>query len=103
MTTTFEPNLLDAMLRMLQRKGIPAVSVPAYRECSYNIGYCSTCNEMVTEVRIYYNLRSGSPRFWDYYGDLGRLIRRLTDEPAERAALEAVAVPGSGDLGHGLR
>lgn len=71
--TTFEPALLEAMLRMLQRRGIPAVSVPAYRECSYNIGYCGTCSEIVTEVWVYYNLRSGSPRVWDFCGDFERL------------------------------
>ncbi len=94
---TFEPALLEAMLRMLQREGIPAVSVPAYRECSYNIGYCGTCSEIVTEVWIYYNLRGGSPRVWNFCGDLGELIRDLADEPAERGALEAVAVRETDD------
>jgi hypothetical protein len=89
---TFEPALLEAMLRMLQREGIPAVSVPAYREVSYNAGYCVTCSEIRTEVWIYYNLRTGSPRVWDFCGDLGVLIRDLTDEPAEQGALEAAAV-----------
>jgi hypothetical protein len=46
----------------------------------------------VTEVRIYYNLRTGSPRVWDFFGDLGELIRKLTDEPTEQAVLEAGAV-----------
>jgi hypothetical protein len=94
---TFEPALLEAMLAMLQRKGIQAVSVPAYRECSYNIGYCPTCSEIVTEVWIYYNLRSGSPRVWDFCGDLGELIRELTDAPTELATLEAGAVRETDD------
>lgn len=86
MTTTFEPGLLDAMLRMLQRRGVPAVAVPAYRECSYNIGYCETCSEIVTEVRVYWNNRLGALAHWDYYGDLGELIRELTDEPEKMLA-----------------
>jgi hypothetical protein len=93
----FDVSLLEAMLAMVKRKGVDAVAVPAYRERSYNIGYCVTCSEYVTEVRIYYVHRSGSPGHWDFSGDLGELIRALTEEPEVRAKWVETAIRGEDD------
>jgi hypothetical protein len=79
----FEAGLLEAMLSMIQGRGFDAVAVTGYRERSYNIGYCETCSEMVTEVRIYYLRKDGSPGEWEYLGDLGELIRELTPEASQ--------------------
>lgn len=60
--------LLDAMLAMLQRDkaNLYAVAVTGYQECSYNIGYCPTCSDVCTDVRIYFTHRDGSPWHWDF-------------------------------------
>jgi hypothetical protein len=82
---TEPPELLDAMLAMIRRKGCDAVKVTGYRERSYNIGYCETCSEMVTDVRIFYVKADGSEAHYQAeYTDLGELIRQLTDDPGRR-------------------
>jgi hypothetical protein len=87
------------MLAMLQRRRLPAVAVTGYAEASWNIGYCGTCSECVTGVRIYYRDAAGTAHEFDEeYSDLGALIRELTDDPAEVVALDAVAVREPDDL-----
>ncbi len=91
--------LLDAMLRMLQRYKVLAVAVTGYTEASYNIGYCGTCSETVTSVRIFYRRADGTDAHWDAeYGDLGELIRELTKDPDEQAAFDAVAIREDDEL-----
>ncbi len=94
-----DQSLLDAMLAMMQRRGIPAVEVTDYAEASYNIGYCGTCSEIATSVRIFYRTNDGRDLHWDEeYDDLGQLIRELTDDPARREALGTVAVRQDDEL-----
>lgn len=98
MTRPDQP-LLDAMLGLIQRYKVPAVEVTGYDEASHNIGYCHTCSEIVTSVRIHYRTSDGTIGHWDEeYNDLGALIRELTDDPAERTAFDAVAVREDEDL-----
>jgi hypothetical protein len=82
---TEPPELLGAMLSMIRRKGCEAAQVTGYRERSYNIGYCETCSDLVTDVRIYYRRPDGAEAHYqcDYTG-LGELIRELTDDPGQR-------------------
>lgn len=82
---TEPPELLDAMLAMIRRKGCNAERVTGYRERSYNIGYCETCFEMVADVRIYYVGPDGTEAHHQCeYTGLAALIRELTDNPARR-------------------
>jgi hypothetical protein len=77
--------LLLAMQAMLRRKDVDAAEVIGYRERSYNIGYCETCSELVTDVRIYYRRGDGTEAHYQVeYTDLGELIRKLTDIPDEQ-------------------
>ena len=96
---TFEPSLLEAMLRYVRNKrgAEDAVAVMAYRERSFNLGYCETCSELWTTVRIWFNRRSGALDFYGYAGDFGQFIRDLTDEPAQRGQWEATAQRESED------
>lgn len=81
---TEPPELLEAMLAMLRRKGRQAERVTGYRERSYNIGYCETCSEMVSDVRIYYVCADGTEAHYQcQFDSLGDLIRELTNEPGQ--------------------
>lgn len=81
------PALLDAMLAMIRRKGCTAEAVTGYRERSYNIGYCETCNDLVTDVRIYYRQPDGTEAHYQVeYTGLADLIRELTDDPDQRGS-----------------
>lgn len=75
------------MLRMIRLRGHrDAAVVTGYRERSYNIGYCETCSEMVTDVRIYYRTDGGADTYYQVgYKDLGKLIRELTGGDTEQA------------------
>lgn len=83
---TEPPELLDAMLAWLRRRGRQAERVTGYLERSYNVGYCETCSELVTEVRIFYVQPDGTEAHHQVeYQDLGRLIRELTSDADEQA------------------
>lgn len=89
--TDAPPGLLVAMRGLMLRRGVPVAAVTGYREVSFNIGFCETCSETVTNVRVYYVADSGGRGVWDYMGDFGELIRALTDDEDERAAFDAAA------------
>lgn len=92
------PGLLAAMLAMIQSKGVSAAQVTGYRERSYNIGYCGTCSEMTSDVRIYYRSTSGADAYYQApFTDLGELIRELTKDDAKRQAWDATALRESED------
>lgn len=90
---TEPPSLLDAMLAMIRRDGCEdAARVLGYRERSYNIGYCETCSEMVSEVRIYYRRENGTEDHYEVgYTRLGEVIRALTDDPDTARAWDEAA------------
>lgn len=90
---TQPPELLDAMLAMIRRKGrTDAKRVTGYRERSYNIGYCETCSEIVADVRIYYRRTDGTETHYQVqYTNLGQLIRELTDDQGEQGVWDAAA------------
>jgi hypothetical protein len=78
---TEPPELLEAMLAMIRRKGCDAAQVTGYRERSYNIGYCETCSDLVTDVRIHYHKPDGTEAHYQVeYTGLAELIRELTDD-----------------------
>lgn len=83
--STEPQGLLDAMLPYIQQRGsADAVRVKGYRERSYNLGYCETCWEMVTEVRIFYVTADGTEKHYQVeYQSLGSLICDLTKEQDE--------------------
>jgi hypothetical protein len=82
---TEPPELLEAMLAMIRRKGCNAEKVTGYQEKSYNIGYCETCSEMVADVRIFYVTPEGAEDHYQVrYTSLGELIRELTDDRLEQ-------------------
>ncbi len=84
---TEPPALLDAMFAMLRRRVglVDGDRVTGYRERSYNIGYCETCSDLVTDVRIYYERADGrSGHYQVEYTGLAELIRELTDDPEQR-------------------
>lgn len=84
---TEPPELLAAMLAMIRRKGCDAAEVTGYRERSYNIGYCETCSDLVTDVRIYYRRTDGTDAHYQVeFTGLGELIRELTDDPHQFGA-----------------
>lgn len=85
--------LLLAMQAMLRSKGRDVAEVIGYRERSYNIGYCETCYDMVTDVRIYYRQADGTEAHYQVeYTDLGELIRELTATPDEAKAWNDAAL-----------
>ena len=91
-------SLLGAMLAYIRREGCDAAEVVGYRERSYNIGYCETCNDLVTEVRIFYTRTDGTDAHFQVdYTDLGELIRKLTDDPGQVTAWNAQATRESDD------
>lgn len=89
---TEPPELLDAMLAMIRRKGCEAARVTGYRERSYNMGYCETCSEMTADVRVYYVRPDGAEAHYqcDFTG-LAELIRELADDPGQRKAWDETA------------
>lgn len=96
---TQPPDLLDAMLAMIRREGrTDAECVTGYRERSYNIGYCETCSEILTDVRIYYRRADGTDAHYQVqYTDLGQLIRELTDDQDEQGVWDAAATHESSE------
>ena len=91
-------SLLDSMLRLIRSKGVQADRVTGYRERSYNIGYCETCYDMASDVRIYYVQADGTEGHWQAdYTSLGDLIRELTDDDGQRALWDRTAVHESED------
>jgi hypothetical protein len=91
-TGTGPPELLEAMLGYVRRRGHQAERVTGYLERSYNIGYCETCSEMISEVRIFYARPDGSEGHHQVeYQGLAELIRELTDDPATTLAWKATA------------
>jgi hypothetical protein len=55
-----------------------------FQQRTVDIGYCSTCAELVTSVWIDYRLEDDVERHWEYIGDFGALIRELTDAGYDR-------------------
>lgn len=53
--------------------------VVAFDQGRRDIGSCDTCSYTETFVRIWYRTTSGTTETYDYVGDLGELIRVLTD------------------------
>lgn len=71
--------LYDAMERFLATKGVTDVDVYGFRQQTVDIGYCSTCSELVTSVWIQYRDDNDAEGVYEYIGDFGELIRKLTD------------------------
>lgn len=78
--TDYVWRLYDAMERFLATKGITDVDVHGFRQQTVDIGYCSTCSELVTSVWIQFRGEDDTEREYEYIGDFGELIRALTDE-----------------------
>jgi hypothetical protein len=53
--------------------------VLAFEQDCRTVGACETCAYTETFVRIWYRTGRGTTDIYDYVGDLGELIRALTD------------------------
>ncbi len=77
----FRDSLYDAMTTLLHdRLDVPDVAeVLALEPDSRTRGCCETCEYTEVFVRISYRTTGGGMSTYDYLGDLGQLIRALTD------------------------
>ncbi len=77
----FQAALLEAMANYLYRRcGIENVAeVTAFEDGTEGGGYCETCAWEEAVVYIDYTTSDGTKDRYTYRGDLGELIRALTD------------------------
>ncbi len=76
----FKETLFAEMAEYLRKCGVPDVAtVVAFEQDTRGGGYCNTCywEEIIVEIR--YRTGSGDEETYTYSGDLGELVRALTD------------------------
>lgn len=77
---SFNKALLQSMLELVQERFPEAIEIVSYDEVDKSDGYCDTCYYEWTEVEIFYlTSEDATPRMYNYSGDFGQLIRRLTE------------------------
>lgn len=76
----FEEALHAAMAKFLRKRDKDAQTVTSYEQNTRNIGYCDTCSYEVTEVNIWFLDSKNQNQSYSYSGDLGGLMRELTDD-----------------------
>lgn len=82
MANTMPASMREAMAKFLreQRRVVDVVEVTDFDEYTYQGGGgCETCSYSEVRVRIIYTTAAGATDNYDYIGDLGALIRSLTD------------------------
>lgn len=80
MNVQLRASLHEAMAQMLRKRGEDVTEVTGFEQYTYIGGYCDTCGYTELRVKITYTTRAGATEEYDFYGDLGELIRALTDE-----------------------
>lgn len=77
----FTGRLYDAMERLIERAGVADASVKGFEQRTESHGYCSTCSwEETTVVIRYVTGLDDAPGEYVFKGDMGVLIRALTDQ-----------------------
>lgn len=77
----FTYRLYDAMERLIEKAGVADASVKGFEQCTESYGYCSTCaGEETTVVIRYVTGLDDTPGEYVFRGDMGVLIRALTDQ-----------------------
>lgn len=78
--SNFEDTFKALLARYLTKNVDATAEVIEYEQDTEAGGYCDTCYYSDTVVRIVYvSSASGSRREYTYYGDMGELIRDLSE------------------------